>query len=100
MLRYEPWSTRKLAAELTERGKSISPQNVGELLFAMGYRLQAVQKTLEGTEHPDRNAQFEFINDRVEAYQERNAPVISVDTKKKELVGDFANKGREWQPMS
>jgi hypothetical protein len=99
-LRWTTKSTRKLAAELTERGTPISPQKVGELLFLMGYRLQAVQKTREGTEHPDRNAQFEFINDRVEAYQARDAPVISVDTKKKELVGDFANKGREWQPMS
>lgn len=99
-LRWTAKSTRKLAAELTERGTPISPQKVGELLFLMGYRLQAVQKTREGTEHPDRNAQFEFINDRVEAYQARNAPVISVDTKKKELVGDFANAGREWQPIS
>ena len=97
-LRWTTKSTRKLAAELTERGTPISPQKVGELLFLMGYRLQAVQKTREGTEHPDRNAQFEFINERVEAYQARNAPVISVDTKKKELVGDFANAGREWQP--
>lgn len=98
-LRWTAKSTRKLAAELTERGKPISPQKVGDLLFAMGYRLQAVQKTSEGTEHPDRNAQFEFINDRVEAYQERGAPVISVDTKKKELVGDFKNAGREWRPV-
>jgi hypothetical protein len=97
-LRWTTKSTRKLAADLTARGTPISPQKVGELLFLMGYRLQAVQKTREGTEHPDRNAQFEFINDRVEAYQARSAPVISVDTKKKELVGDFANKGREWQP--
>jgi hypothetical protein len=65
----------------------------------MGYRLQAVQKTLEGMVHPDRNEQFEFINDRVEAYQARNAPVISADTEKKELVGDFKNAGREWQLM-
>jgi len=98
-LRWTSKSTRKLAAELSERGKPISPQKVGQLLFVMGYRLNAVQKTLEGTEHPDRNAQFEFINDRVEAYQARCAPVISVDTKKKELVGDFANAGREWQPI-
>jgi hypothetical protein len=97
-LRWTSKSTRKLATELAERGKSVSPQKVGQLLFAMGYRLQAVQKTLEGTNHPDRNAQFEFINDRVEAYQARKAPVISVDTKKKELVGDFKNAGREWQP--
>jgi hypothetical protein len=99
-LRWTTKSTRKLAAELTARGTRVSPQKVGELLFLLGYRLQAVQKTREGTKHPDRNAQFEFINNRVEAYQARSAPVISVDTKKKELVGDFANKGCEWQPMS
>ena len=98
-LRWTSKSTRKLATELTERGKPISPQKVGQLLFALGYRLNAAQKTLEGTNHPDRNEQFEFINDRVEAYQARNAPVISVDTKKKELVGDFKNAGREWQPL-
>lgn len=98
-LRWTSKSTRKLASELTDRGKTISPQKVGQLLFALGYRLNAAQKTLEGTDHPDRNEQFEFINDRVEAYQSRNAPVISVDTKKKELVGDFKNAGREWQPM-
>ena len=98
-LRWTSKSTRKLASELTERGRPISPQKVGQLLFDLGYRLNAVQKTLEGTDHPDRNEQFECINDRVEAYQARNAPVISVDTKKKELVGDFKNAGREWQPL-
>lgn len=98
-LRWTSKSTRKLAAELAERGKPISPQKVGQLLFDLGYRLNAAQKTLEGTDHPDRNEQFEFINDRVEAYQARSAPVISVDTKKKELVGDFKNAGREWQPI-
>jgi hypothetical protein len=98
-LRWTSKSTRKLATELTERGKPVSPQKVGQLLFTLGYRLNAAQKTLEGTDHPDRNEQFEFINDRVEAYQTRSAPVISVDTKKKELVGDFKNAGREWQPM-
>ena len=65
---------------------------------ASGYSLQATQKTLEGTAHPDRNEQFEFINDRVDAFHGRGAPVISVDTKKKELVGAFTNGGREWQP--
>jgi Rhodopirellula transposase DDE domain len=98
-LRWTSKSTRKLATELTERGKPISPQKVGQLLFALGYRLNAAQKTLEGTDHPDRNEQFEFINERVESCQARSAPVISVDTKKKELVGDFKNAGREWQPM-
>jgi hypothetical protein len=76
----------------------VSPQKVGQLLYASGYSLQATQKTLEGTSHPDRNAQFEFINDRVDACHRRGAPVISVDTKKKELVGAFKNAGREWQP--
>lgn len=98
-LRWTSKSTRKLATELTEQGKPISPQKVGQLLFTLGYRLNAAQKTLEGTAHPDRNEQFEFLNARVEAYQARQAPVISVDTKKKELVGEFKNAGREWQPI-
>lgn len=97
-LRWTSKSTRKLAAELTAQGYAVSPQKVGQLLNASGYSLQATQKTLEGTDHPDRNAQFEYINDRVDAFQGRGAPVISVDTKKKELVGAFAQGGREWQP--
>lgn len=97
-LRWTSKSTRTLAAELTAQGYAVSPQKVGLLLYASGYSLQATQKTIEGTTHPDRNEQFEFINDRVEAFQGRGAPVISVDTKKKELVGAFANGGREWQP--
>ena len=76
----------------------MSPQKVGQLLCAAGYSLQATHKTTEGSSHPDRNAQFEFINERVEDHHARGAPVISVDTKKKELVGDFKNAGREWQP--
>jgi hypothetical protein len=96
-LRWTSKSTRKLAEELGRQGRPISPQKVGELLSSLGYSLQGTQKTTEGTNHPDRDAQFEFINDRVENFQERGAPVISVDTKKKELVGDFANAGREWQ---
>mgnify|MGYP002635597061 CR=1 FL=1 len=76
----------------------MSPQKVGQLLSASGYSLQATQKTLAGKAHPDRNAQFDFINDRVDAVHSRGAPVISVDTKKKELVGAFQNKGSEWQP--
>jgi hypothetical protein len=76
----------------------VSPQKVGQLLAASGYSLQATQKTLEGSSHPDRNEQFEFINDRVDAFHGLGAPVISVDTKKKELVGAFRNQGREWQP--
>ena len=97
-LRWTSKSTRKLAAELATQGYSVSPQKVGQLLYASGYSLQATQKTLEGTAHPDRNAQFEFINDRVDAFHGCGAPVISVDTKKKELVGPFQNNGRDWQP--
>jgi hypothetical protein len=97
-LRWTSKSTRKLADELTAQGRPISPQKVAELLYSLGYTLQGTQKTTEGTDHPDRNDQFEFINDRVEAFQVRGAPVISVDTKKKELVGDFYNAGQEWQP--
>lgn len=96
-LRWTCKSTRKLAEELSEQGHQVSPKKVGELLNDLGYSLQATRKTTEGSSHPDRNAQFEFINHRVEAHQARGAPVISVDTKKKELVGDFKNAGREWQ---
>ena len=97
-LRWTSKSTRKLASELGAQGYKVSPQKVGQLLHASGYSLQANEKTLEGTAHPDRNAQFEFINSRVDAFHGRGAPVISVDTKKKELVGDFKNGGSEWQP--
>ena len=98
-LRWTSKSTRKLAEELASRGYALSPQKVGQLLRANGYSLQAVNKTIEGSAHPDRNAQFEFINERVDASHSRGAPVISVDTKKKELVGHFKNAGREWQPQ-
>jgi hypothetical protein len=98
-LRWTSKSTRKLAEELGAQGYVLSPQKVGQLLHARGYSLQATQKTIEGTAHPDRNAQFEYINDRVDAFHARGAPVISVDTKKKELVGPYANGGREWQPQ-
>jgi hypothetical protein len=98
-LRWTSKSTRILAAELTTQGYPVSPQKVGQLLTASGYSLQGTQKTLEGTSHPDRNAQFEFLNDRVDTFHGRGAPVISVDTKKKELVGAFEQGGREWQPQ-
>ncbi len=98
-LRWTSKSTRKLAEELGRQGYQVSPQKVGQLLHASGYSLQATHKTLEGTAHPDRNEQFELINERVDTFQARGAPVISVDTKKKELVGDFKNAGREWQPQ-
>jgi hypothetical protein len=97
-LRWTSKSVRKLAVELTERGKPISPQKVGQLLASLGYRLTAMQKAPEGTELPDRNQQFQFINDRAEAYQTRNAPVISVDMKKTALVAGPRNADREWQP--
>jgi Rhodopirellula transposase DDE domain len=97
-LRWTSKSTRKLAEELAACGYELSPQKVGQLLRASGYSLQGTNKTIEGSAHPDRNAQFEFINDRVDASHACGAPVISVDTKKKELVGDFKNAGREWQP--
>lgn len=98
-LRWTNKGTRTLAAELQRRGYSVSPRTVAGLLQRdLGYNLQVTQKTREGADHPDRNAQFEYINRRVGRYQRRGQPVISVDTKKKELVGDFANAGREWQP--
>ena len=79
-------------------GHRVSPRTVGRLLNADGYSLQSNRKTKEGESHPDRNAQFEFINLTVKQFQQRGQPVISVDTKKKELVGRFKNGGREWQP--
>jgi len=97
-LRWTCKSTRKLAEELTAKGHPVSHTTVGELLEEMGYTLQGTDKTTEGSSHPDRNAQFEHIHERVQEFQKQDQPVISVDTKKKELVGDFANKGREYQP--
>ena len=91
-------SMTNLADELHARGHPISPRTVAGLLHAMHYSLQADRKTLEGGTHPDRNAQFARINADVEAFQARGAPVISVDAKKKELVGPYKNGGREWQP--
>ena len=91
-------SYRHLANGLGELGFSVSHQLVGRLLDRLGYTLQANLKTREGTHHPDRNAQFEHINDRVTDFLAAGQPVISVDTKKKELVGDFKNGGREWRP--
>lgn len=97
-LRWTCKSTRRLAQELTEQGHRVSARTVAGLLKADGYSLQSTRKTKEGASDPDRNAQFEHINRTVVALQRRGQPVISVDTKKKELVGDFANAGREWQP--
>ena len=97
-LRWTCKSTTLLARELTRERHPVSPRTVGRLLNESGYSLQSNRKTLEGASHPDRNAQFEFINASVKRFQQRGQPVISVDTKKKELVGAFKNGGREWQP--
>ncbi len=97
-LRWTCKSTRTLARELTVQGHPVSESTVRRLLHAADYSLQGNRKTREGAAHPDRNAQFEHINACVRAFQERGQPVISVDTKKKELIGDFKNGGREWQP--
>jgi hypothetical protein len=97
-LRWTCKSTRKLADELQRRGHDVSHQTVALLLQASGYSLQSNRKTREAGSHPDRNAQFEFINARVLSFQKRKQPVISVDTKKKEQIGDFKNNGEEWQP--
>jgi transposase len=97
-LRWTCKSTTQLANELTRQGHSVSPSTVGRLLRAAGYSLQSNRKTKEGADHPDRNAQFEHINATVRAFQKRGQPVISVDTKKKELIGNFKNGGREWRP--
>jgi hypothetical protein len=98
-LRWTCKSTTQLANALTRRGHVLSPRTVGRLLNAAGYSLQSNRKTLEGAAHPDRNAQFLHISQTVLEFQDRGQPVISVDTKKKELVGAFKNGGREWRPQ-
>ena len=90
-------SVRRLAAELREHGHEVHFTRVAGLLRSLGFSLQANRKTLEGTQHPDRDAQFRHINERVNAAIAAAQPAISIDTKKKELVGEFANGGREWQ---
>ena len=97
-LRWTCKSLRRLAAELTARGHQVSHTVVGELLKGEKFSLQANSKTREGSEHPDRDAQFAHINRSVAAALAERQPVISVDAKKKELVGDFKNAGREWRP--
>jgi hypothetical protein len=89
-------STRKLATELKNQGHSVSHTTVADLLDELGYSLQANRKMHEGGQHPDRDAQFQFIASTVRSFQDRGQPVISVDTKKKELLGDFRNGGREY----
>ena len=97
-LRWTCKSVRQLAAALKRQGHQVSHRMVAELLHDMGYSLQANRKTLAGTEHPDRNAQFEHLDRAVQLQLSLGEPVISVDTKKKELVGPFKNGGRELRP--
>ena len=97
-LRWTCKSRAKLAAALTEQGWRVSSTTVGRLLHRLGYRLQSPRKRQEGATHPDRNAQFEHINRTADEHLTAGQPVISVDTKKKELVGNFKNGGQEWQP--
>ena len=98
-LRWTCKSTRKLAEELQGQGHAVGERTVAMLLHRAGYSLQSNRKVREGDSHPDRNAQFEHINAEVTVFQRRGQPVVSVDTKKKELIGDFRNGGREWRPQ-
>jgi hypothetical protein len=97
-LRWTSKSVRKLAGELRAMGHSVSHQLVVELLCAAGYSLQANRKSREGSNHPDRDAQFRYIHQEIHRFQRAAEPVISVDTKKKELVGNFKNPGKQWRP--
>ncbi|RVX41854.1 DDE family transposase [Nonomuraea polychroma] len=97
-LRWTTKSLRHLAAELTRQGHAVSPPTVGRLLKSAGFSLQANVKTLEGAQHPDRDAQFRYINEQVKAHQTGGEPVISVDTKKREQLGRLPMAGREWRP--
>jgi hypothetical protein len=97
-LRWTTRSTRNLAAELTAQGHRVGPDVVADLLRGQGFSLQGNVKTLEGKQNPDRDAQFRYLNEQVKTHQADGQPVVSVDTKKKELVGEFKNGGREWRP--
>jgi len=98
-LRWTCKSTRTLAEQLQRQNHPVSDRTVAALLKSAGYSLQANRKTREGSSHKDRNAQFEYINRRVLAFQKQGEPVVSIDTKKKELVGEFKNVGQEWEPQ-
>ena len=98
-LRWTCKSTRKLAAELQRQQHSVCDRTVAALLIEEGYSLQANRKTTEGKQHPDRNAQFEYVHERILAFLKKRQPIVSIDTKKKELVGEFKNGGQEWQPQ-
>jgi hypothetical protein len=97
-LRWTTKSTRNLADELTRQGHKAGADTVGDLLRAEGFSLQGNARAIEGNQHPDRDAQFRCISEQVKAHQDSGDPVISVDTKKKELVGEFKNAGRQWRP--
>ena len=98
-LRWTCKSTHQLARALTETGHRVSHDVVADLLRAQDYSLQAPVKTREGTQHPDRDAQFRYLNEQVRAFRDQGLPVLSIDAKKKELVGRFKTSGREWQPV-
>src|SRR5713226_5056451 len=97
-LRWTTKSTRNLAGELTRQGHKAGADTVGDLLREEGFSLQGNAKTIEGRRHPDRDAQFRYISEQVKDHQGTADPVVSVDTKKKELAGEFKNAGREWRP--
>jgi hypothetical protein len=97
-LRWTTKSTRMLAAELTAQGHKVGADTVGDLLREQGFSLQGNAKTLEGKQHPDRDGQFRYINEQVKDHQGAGDPVISVDAKKKELIGEFRNAGSQWRP--
>jgi hypothetical protein len=99
LLRWTSKSLRHLAQALKTRGHSVCPHVIADCLRELGYSLQANRKTREGRHHMDRDAQFQYINDQAVIFLTAGDPVISVDTKKKELVGDFKNQGREWRPQ-
>ena len=92
-------STRQLAQALNQHGHTVSERVVRVLLHEAGYSLQAPAKTVEGRHHPDRDAQFQYLNTQIKTFLAQGWPVVSVDAKKKELVGAFKNGGREWQPQ-
>ena len=99
LLKWTAKSTRTIAEELSRRGHAVSAVTVGRCLHDMDYLLQANVKSLEGRQHPDRDAQFRHINAQVKAFLRSGDPVVSVDTKKKELVGAFKNTGQRWQRL-
>jgi len=97
-LRWTTKSLRALSAELSQQGHRAGPDTVADLLHEEGFSLQGNAKTIEGNQVPDRDAQFRYLNEQVREHRDAGEPVVSVDTKKKELVGNYRNGGREWRP--